>query len=574
MVHTSARRPIRLLPPHVANQIAAGEVIERPASVVKELMENAIDAAARNIDVEVEQGGVALIRVRDDGCGIARDDLSLALAPHATSKLQSSDDLITIASLGFRGEALASIASVSRLTLSSRTSESDEGWRLSGDGETLQPVPHPVGTSVEMRDLFFNTPARRKFLRTGRTEFLHIEEVVKRLALSHFDIGFTLQHNGRRIFRLRPASDHNLRQQRIQLLLGKPFLQQSIELDFEAGGLRLWGWLLPPEMSRSQADTQFFYLNGRVVRDRLVTHGVRKAFGEEVPAGRYPAYLLYLEMDPGQVDVNVHPTKHEVRFREARTVHDFLLTTLNRMLSEASTMEDGVSPLGHSAPGYRPEPLRPAMGIAECSSHDRQCYEVNRGQQKRGERFGAAHLGKAVTLLHGRYILAVSQEGPLLVDALMARQRVVLHYLQQADAEEGTRGRPLLIPLTLRLDPKLVAVTEQSAEIVNRLGFVIQPLSEESVVVRQIPSVLEGLDIGALTTNLLEQLATGCEQDDVLQEQLAGQIQMDPGQAMSLDEVDRLLRQFEMIEPALNRSTSPSVWRVLDQAALARFLNG
>ena len=337
---TSVRRRIQVLDPRLANQIAAGEVVERPASVVKELVENAIDAGGSRIDIEVEVGGARLIRVRDDGCGIAEDDLPLSLSRHATSKIASLEELEGVASLGFRGEALASVSSVSRLELVSNVEDDPRGgWRVVAEGRNMEPrvtpAPHPRGTSVTVRDLFFNTPARRKFLRTEKTEFGHVEETFRRQALSRFDIGWTLRHNSKTLHQLPVAESIEERERRLRSLLGKDFLGNALTLDIVAGGLRLWGWVGLPTHSRAQADQQYFFVNGRVVRDRLVAHAIRQAYRDVLFHGRHPVFVLYLEVDPTVVDVNVHPTKHEVRFRDGRMVHDFLFSSLHRALGEA-----------------------------------------------------------------------------------------------------------------------------------------------------------------------------------------------------------------------------------------------
>ncbi|MDX1756464.1 MAG: DNA mismatch repair endonuclease MutL [Marinobacter sp.] len=329
---------IKLLSPRLANQIAAGEVVERPASVLKELVENALDAGAGNIDVEVEQGGVKLIRVRDNGAGIGEDDLPLALSRHATSKISSLEDLEAVASLGFRGEALASISSVSRLALTSRTEQQQAASRVEVEGREMEarisPAAHPVGTTVEVRDLFFNTPARRKFLRTEKTEFNHLEECLRRQALGRFDTGFTLRHNQKVVQNLRPAASQLDRERRIGALCGQKFIDNAVVIDAEATGLRLWGWVALPTFSRSQADLQYFFVNNRVIRDRLVAHAVRQAYRDVLYNNRHPAFVLYLEVDPATVDVNVHPTKHEVRFRDGRLVHDFIFRTLHKALAD------------------------------------------------------------------------------------------------------------------------------------------------------------------------------------------------------------------------------------------------
>ncbi|MBB3331211.1 DNA mismatch repair protein MutL [Halomonas campaniensis] len=349
-------RRIRVLDPRLANQIAAGEVVERPASVVKELVENAIDAGSRRIEVDLEAGGARLIRVRDDGSGIGEEDLPLALSRHATSKILSLEELEGVASLGFRGEALASISSVSRLELVSNTDDDPTaGWRVVAEGRQMEPrvspAPHPRGTSVTVRDLFFNTPARRKFLRTEKTEFGHVEEAFRRQALSRFDIGWVLRHNQKTLHQLRPGDDPVARERRIASLLGKGFLENALHLDLGAAGLRLWGWVGLPTHSRAQADQQYFFVNGRVVRDRLVAHAIRQAYRDVLFHGRHPVFVLYLEVDPTVVDVNVHPTKHEVRFRDGRMVHDFLFSSLHRALSESRAGHPGAGHPGAGHPG-------------------------------------------------------------------------------------------------------------------------------------------------------------------------------------------------------------------------------
>ncbi len=334
---------IKQLPPHLVNQIAAGEVVERPASVVKELLENSIDAGSKKIEIDIEQGGVKRIRIRDDGKGIPKDELSLALSRHATSKISSLDDLEQVMSLGFRGEALPSIASVSRMTVSSKTESGEQGWTLTDDGQEdfdePAPIAHAKGTTIDVRDLFYNVPARRKFLKTENTEFKHLSEVVKKISLSNFQIGITLRHGNRNVLSLQPAKDRAGADRRVAEICGPAFMEQSLYLDFEAAGLKLWGWVGLPTFSRSQADLQYFYVNGRIIKDRVVTHAVRQAYSDVLFHGRHPAYVLFLELAPEKVDVNAHPTKHEVRFRDARLVHDFLYRTLHQALADVRPNE-------------------------------------------------------------------------------------------------------------------------------------------------------------------------------------------------------------------------------------------
>jgi DNA mismatch repair protein MutL len=330
-------KKIKVLSHRLSNQIAAGEVVERPASIVKELLENSLDAGASKVDIDIEQGGVKLLQVQDDGCGILKDDLLLALRRHATSKISDLDDLENISTLGFRGEALASISSVSRLSLTSRTDSSDNGWSVEAEGQDMKPsvmpMAHLIGTTVEVRDLFFNTPARKKFLKTEKTEFSRIDEILKRLALSQFDVHFSLKHNQKLVQNLLPAISDAEKKRRVGLVCGPNFIENTVLIDAEGAGLKLWGWVGLPTFSRSQADRQYFYVNGRVVRDKLVTHAVKQAYRDVLFHGRHPAYILYLELEPSLVDVNVHPTKHEVRFRDSRLIHDFLFSSLHKALA-------------------------------------------------------------------------------------------------------------------------------------------------------------------------------------------------------------------------------------------------
>ncbi|WP_142995713.1 DNA mismatch repair endonuclease MutL, partial [Zobellella denitrificans] len=351
--------PIRILPARLANQIAAGEVVERPASVVKELVENSLDAGATRIEIDIDKGGTKLIRIRDNGGGIAREELTLALSRHATSKVSTLEDLEQILSLGFRGEALASISSVSRLVLTSRPAEQAEAWQAMTEGRDMevkiQPASHPVGTTVEVSDLFFNTPARRKFLRTEKTEFGHIDEVIRRIALSRFDLNLSLRHNGKPVRQYRAGTLPSQQDKRLAAVCGPAFIASALRLDSEHHGLRLWGWLAPPEAARAQPDLQYTYVNGRMMRDKLLNHAVRQAYGDRLPADGHGAFVLYLELDAREVDVNVHPAKHEVRFHQARLVHDFIYQVLAQALEQplARVVPQAEEP----SPDYEPAAL-------------------------------------------------------------------------------------------------------------------------------------------------------------------------------------------------------------------------
>ncbi|MGG5287624.1 DNA mismatch repair endonuclease MutL [Pseudomonas shirazensis] len=545
---------IELLSPRLANQIAAGEVVERPASVAKELLENSLDSGARRIDVEVELGGTKLLRVRDDGSGISPDDLPLALARHATSKIRELEDLEGVLSLGFRGEALASISSVARLTLTSRTADASEAWQVETEGRDMtprvQPAAHPVGTSVEVRDLFFNTPARRKFLKAEKTEFDHLQEVIRRLALARFDVGFHLRHNGKSILSLHEAADDVSRARRVGAICGPGFLEQALPIDVERNGLRLWGWVGLPTFSRSQADLQYFFVNGRAVRDKLVAHAVRQAYRDVLFNGRHPTFVLFLELEPNGVDVNVHPTKHEVRFREGRTVHDFLYGTLHRALADvrpegqmaapaaaAELVRPGGQLAGEFGPQgemrlatpvleqqqpapagsgagagyqyqYTPRPSQP-LPVAEAQAAYREFYAPLNSAAPVALPDGQGDippLGYAMAQLKGIYILAENAQGLVLVDMHAAHERIMYERLKVAMASEGLSGQPLLVPETLAMSQREADCAEEHAQWFQRLGFELQRLGPETVAIRQIPALLKQAEANRLVQDVLADL--------------------------------------------------------------------
>jgi DNA mismatch repair protein MutL len=406
---------IKLLTPQLANQIAAGEVVERPAAVLKELLENSLDAHASRIEIDIEKGGTQLVRVRDDGLGIHPDDLLLALNRHATSKIQTAHDLEHIISLGFRGEALASIAAVSRLTLTSCLRGQTDAWKIQGD-QQVAPTAHPGGTTVEVYDLFFNTPARRRFLRTEQTEWGYIDDLFKRMALSHYAVGFTLRHNQKIIRQLMPATTDLARTQRAATIFGNPFMTEALAIDYSStvAGMRLWGWIALPSFSRNYTDLQYCYVNNRIVRDKLINHAVRLAYQDTLPPGRFPAFILYLEIDPSVVDVNVHPTKHEVRFHESRQIHDFLFSSIRDALTSPSLeTENGL-----------PRPAKSA-GLAMTEHFIQEPTTPYLVSKK------PLHLGQALAQLHRRYVLAENAVGLVILDIPAARKYSTLAALKQ-----------------------------------------------------------------------------------------------------------------------------------------------
>jgi DNA mismatch repair protein MutL len=624
----SGLRRIQLLSPRLANQIAAGEVVERPASVIKELLENSLDAGARRIDVEVEQGGVKLLRVRDDGGGIPADDLPLALARHATSKIRELEDLEAVCSLGFRGEALASISSVARLTMTSRTADAEQAWQVETEGRDMearvQPAAHPVGTSVEVRDLFFNTPARRKFLRAEKTEFDHLQEVIKRLALARFDVAFHLRHNGKTVFALHEAPDAISRARRVASVCGPAFLEQALPIEVERSGLRLWGWVGLPTFSRSQADLQYFYVNGRMVRDKLVAHAVRQAYRDVLFNGRHPTFVLFLEIDPGVVDVNVHPTKHEVRFRDSRMVHDFLYGTLHRALGEVrpedqlaapAAVESIVRPSGLAVGEFGPQA---EMGLAAQvleqpqaqssvwrspgagyqAPHPQAALSQAEAQGAYREYFAALPesttpaglpqaqgdippLGYALAQLKGVYILAENAQGMVLVDMHAAHERITYERLKTAMACEGLRGQPLLVPETIALSQREADCAEEHAQWFQRLGFELQRLGEESLAIRQIPALLKQAEATQLVHDVLADLLEYGTSDRIqahLNELLAtmachGAVRAN--RRLTLPEMNALLRDMEHTERSGQCNHGRPTWTQLGMDDLDKlFLRG
>ncbi len=618
---TPAIPRIQKLSTRLTNQIAAGEVVERPSAVVKELLENSLDAGARSIDIDVEQGGRKLIRLRDDGCGILKEDFFLALSRHATSKIHSFDDLACVASLGFRGEALPSISSVSRLELRSCARGDDSGWCVTGDGgDTIsepQPVAHPEGTTIEVRDLFFNTPARRKFLRTDKTEFSHLETVVKRIALSRFDVAFSLRHNQRTVLKLRPAQSEPAQRQRVAQVCGPAFIDQALWVDYQVAGLHLWGWVAQPTFSRSQADLQYFYVNGRMIRDKLVAHAIRQAYQDVLYHGRHPAYVLYLSLDPAAVDVNVHPTKHEVRFREGRTVHDFLFRSLHQALADVRPgtvdTESGeiiAAPVGQTITEQSLQRSAPPTegatgrypGGSPGGHHQRQAsmaFAV--GAQRPGlqalyqgaqtlpagdtgqdmESTEAPPLGYAIAQLHGIYILAENAQGLIVVDMHAAHERITYERMKTALDGEGVRSQPLLVPISIAVSDSEARLATEFAEIFGELGFVVEAMGPETLVVRQVPSLLRDADVETLLRDVLSDLLTYGTTQRVREaiNELLGTMachgSVRANRKLTIPEMNALLRDMERTERSGQCNHGRPTWVQMDMTALdGLFLRG
>jgi DNA mismatch repair protein MutL len=595
--------PIRLLPDTLVNQIAAGEVVERPSSVVKELVENALDAGARRVEIELEEGGMRLVRVRDDGGGMDGAELALAVSRHATSKIASLEDLEQVATLGFRGEALPSIASVSRFALTSRPAGASHGMRLEIDGGRsgeLQPHPHPPGTCVEVRDLFFNVPARRKFLRAERTELGHVEEWLRSLALARPDVDLRLAHNGRALRRYGAVSDAGRSSQRVGEALGGEFTSACIAIDHEAAGMRLRGWVGLPTASRSSADQQYFYVNGRCVRDRIVSHAVRQAYADVLFHGRHPAYVLFLALDPRRVDVNVHPAKLEVRFRDSRLIHEFVYRTLHEAL--AGTRAGANAPLAHSdaaaanalAGGWTPTQQPMALPVREAIASYAALYgdpakvdgataaalsHAALAEAAQGTR--APPLGFALAQLHGVFILAENDIGLVLVDMHAAHERITYERLKEAQDGSGIRSQPLLVPLPLAVSAREADLAEEHAEALAALGFELRRSGPQQLSVRAVPTLLADLDPRLLVPDVLEEFrehgATRVLEQarNELLATLACHSSVRANRRLGIAEMNALLRDMEATERSAQCNHGRPTWVQLSKGELDKlFLRG
>ena len=575
---------IRVLTPFVANQIAAGEVVERPASALKELLENSIDAGADRIDVDLEEGGTRLIRVRDNGRGVHADDLALATARHATSKIATAEDLAAIGSLGFRGEALASISSVARLQITSRQRGAAHGFRLDED-RLITPAAHPEGTTVEMRDLFYNTPARRRFLKTVRTELQHAEEVVRRLALSRFEVGFTLAHNGRRLRDLPAVTHIDDVRARLAAVCGDEFVASYEALDCANGAMRLHGWVGSASAARAQPDLQFLFVNGRLVRDRLVSAAVRRAYADVMYHGRHPAFVLYFELNAADVDVNVHPTKSEVRFRDSRSVHDFLFGAVQRgvraarPLAGAASAASSVTEIFTAGVGEVPAvdaaSVAQAGSVARVMPHRQFEFRMPNPPSAAGVRASTAlyetlfkvepaaepagvtpPLGYAIAQLHGIYVLAQNAAGLVIVDMHAAHERITFERMKRALDAGGVITQRLLVPQVVAVSEREAALAEDAANELLSLGFALDRQGPDRVVVREIPTPLIGADIAALTRDVLaEAVEHGGAQHllrarDELLANVACRAAVRAHRKLTLPEMNQLLRDMEETEAA------------------------
>ncbi len=592
---------IQPLPIQLINQIAAGEVVERPSSVVKELIENSFDAGATQINIDIEQGGARLIKIRDDGCGIVKEDLPLALSRHATSKIFTLQDLEQVMSMGFRGEALPSISSVAKLTLISRTAGAECAWSVTADGSEVnfnpQPDAHPEGTTIDVRDLFYNTPARRKFLKSEKTEFTHIEALIKRMALSRFDIGFRLTHNQKEIFNLNAGLTELYKTQRIATICGPEFIDQSVNINFTASGLQLTGWVGLPTYSRSQQDMQFFYVNGRLIRDKLVSHAVKQAYQDVLFHGRHPVFVLYLQLDPSLVDVNAHPAKLEVRFREGRLVHDFLFTALHRSLANLrpqNTLEQLGNnikheyvpqlphpPISNGSSNYRvPQQTSLPLSVAESISSYATLYSdkssLLNDEQPISER-GSPALGYAIAHLHNIYILAETTNGIILVDTHAAHERVTYERLKLQYQQGAIPTQPLLLPIKLNVSSAEAELAEREHEYFHLLGFEINRSGPETIVLRSTPALLGNIDKETLIRDVLADITEQGvsnrihEKSNQLLATIACHSAVRANRRLTIEEMNALLREMEETERIGQCNHGRPTWIELTTKDLDKF---
>ena len=587
---------IQILDELLANQIAAGEVVERPASVVKELVENSFDANATQILVDIANGGLESIRVRDDGDGIVVDDLSLALSRHATSKIQQFSDFNKMLSLGFRGEALPSIGAVSRLELLSSHKAMPSGYCVRAEGGEISepmPKPHPPGTTVEVRDLFYNTPARRKFLRTAKTEFHHIEVILQRLALSHFNVAMSLKHNQRAVFDYPAAKTDTGHEQRIAKIMGEAFMQHALRIEFSSNGLNLLGWIAEPTYTRSQTDMQYFYINHRFVRDKLLTHAMRQAYHDVLFHGRHPAYVIYLEVDPAAVDVNVHPTKHEVRFRDGQSVHDFVVRAVHNALEQVqpeSELAREAMPQAATVATEKPHssmqptqqasmPLRVREEMAAYSqlNHSHERSEEIKEKTIECDESKEYPLGHALAQLHGIYILAQNQEGLIIVDMHAAHERILYEKMKRQMSEEKIVTQSLLVPITLKLTQSEMHCWEENQSAFQKMGVCTESIGPDAIAMREIPSLIGSAKITQLLMDVIADLKVNNstvrleEKCLTILATMACHASVRAQHRLSLPEMDALLREMEQTKHAGQCNHGRPTWKQLSMTELDKF---
>lgn len=582
----------------LANQIAAGEVIERPSSVIKELVENSIDAGATEIHIEMQEGGKSFIRIRDNGNGISKDDLSLALAPHATSKVYTLDELEAVASMGFRGEALASIGSVAKVKILSKHISSDDAWQINNTANDIMPAAHINGTTIEVAELFYNTPARRKFLKKDNTEYLHIFELLKKYMLCYFNIAFKVIHNGKEIKSLFAADDGQLKYNRVLDLYSREFIENAIYVDENVGDAHLWGWVASPRYNRARADMQSFYINGRIIKDKIVNHAVKSAYKDVMFGNRYPAFLLYLDMDHREVDVNVHPAKSEVRFRNQRFIYDFLYGKVKKTITTSADVQADDSDENTYSEDFGSSNNNPLnignmsldIEVKADSFDDKQ--ELNfsshaetisdshiplpqSNNQKLDERGG---LGQAICQIHGIYILSQVEGGVVLVDMHAAHERILYEEMKttwHADAQKFKQT--LLMPMTCQLAINQVATIDENLEVFEKLGFDISIVADDAVLVRTTPNYVKDKDIKDLISNVATELSTSGKTKSVefylnhILATVSCHAAVRANDKLTLPEMNHLLRQMETVENSGQCNHGRPTWVRLSNSQLDNF---
>lgn len=594
---------IQILDFQLINQIAAGEVIERPASVLKELLENALDAGAKTIEIHIKKSGLELIEVRDDGHGIAQEDLPQALMRHATSKIRCLEDLEKIQTLGFRGEALASMASVARVSIASRTSHSPYAWQIKAEGSAentdLTPVAHPLGTTVSVADLFYNTPVRKKFLRTEKSEWNYLYEVFRQSALTDPEVAFRLFHNEKEIVFLASAKNHVQREQRLIELLGEAFVRQAYFVECEASSILLHGWIASPHYTRTQADLQYIFLNQRPIKDKMIAGAVRKAYGDSLYNKRQPAYLLFLTIDPTQVDVNVHPSKQEVRFAEPRMIYDFVVKVLHDTLAHTEAqqaIEKRKIPMEIPQKIYaqhQPTQLqiREQFGLYEISQPENpETLDLNGQTQVQNPDLIAEKkpvekidypLGHAIGQLHQVYILAQNQQGLIIVDMHAAHERILYEKLKKQLEGEKIAAQNLLVPLTISVTAEEAALIESVPDLLSQIGFQVERIGEKNLVIRQIPVLLKFPEIEEVLREIIQEIKQEKNTESLknhaekLLATVACRAAVHANRRLSLLEMNALLREIELTPHSGQCNHGRPAWRQIDMEELDKwFLRG
>ena len=587
-------RQIRVLSEKLANQIAAGEVIERPSSIIKELVENSIDAGATDISIEIQEGGKSFIRIRDNGSGISKDDLGLALAPHATSKVYNLDELESVASMGFRGEALASIGSVAKVKIISKHIACDDAWQINSISNDVTPAAHVTGTTIEVGELFYNTPARRKFLKKDNTEFLHIFELLKKYMLCYFNIAFKVIHNGKEIKSLFAANDGQLKYNRVLNLYSREFIENAIYIDESVGDAHLWGWVASPRYNRARADMQSFYINGRIIKDKIVNHAVKSAYKDVMYGNRFPAFLLYLDMDHREVDVNVHPSKSEVRFRNQRFIYDFLYSKVKKTITTNVSVEEddkhSVSSEDISQVNNNPLDIGNMSLAIEVKAQDFENknelnfsttantteFKYSKTTEDTTQQTGG--LGQAICQIHGIYILSQIEGGVVLVDMHAAHERILYEEMKKTwhvDTENFKQN--LLMPMTCQLAGGQVATIDESLDVFEKLGFDISIVADDAVLVRSTPNYVKAKDIKDLISNVATEISTSGKTKSVefyLNQILATvscHAAVRANDKLTLSEMNHLLRQMETVENSGQCNHGRPTWVKLTNSQLDSF---